>query len=258
MIKERIQQSVEFFQSESESENETETNLELVDVQELTESNNNDNIQEKDELASCLSNSEDTENNPNNENINTLTKSPRSSSPNIIDDKSTDATIEKETEKIAEKNKLASKSSLILSLIDSDFKPVLGGDPNKLIDLETGELIDRKPTGIEKLMERAMWSMKKPKKDLITESKTSCNVLKVDNGHMEVVTLNINTNNYEENNDKEIIKPRASYIALKKHLKEVMQNKRVEELKKRKEETEKIKKKCEDLIDDEVKLYLTK
>lgn len=253
-MKERIQQSVEFFVSESESDNEKETDFEITDNNELIKSNdNNDNTGNDDAQVICDSNSKDVGNNmesseQSNSNACNI-DAPASSSdycdPNII--------MPDKKEELPK----SSKKSLILALVDSGFKPVLGGDPKKLIDLETGELIDRQPTGVEKLMERAMLSMKKPKKNLSTEPKTSCNILAVENGKMETVTLNINTRNYEENLDKETIKPRANYIVLKKRLEEVMRRKRMEELKKRKEETEKVNKKCEDLIDGEVKSYFS-
>lgn len=137
----------------------------------------------------------------------------------------------------AKTSESTSKRSLLSTLINSDFKPVIGGDPKKLIDLETGDLIDRKPTGIETLLERAMSSIKKPQKQSTTDHRSSCNVLTMENDKLEIINVNFNTGNREES-DKDIIKPRADYIALKKRLKDVMIKKRLEEIKKRSERSE--------------------
>lgn len=265
----RIQESVDFFHARNELDNENEKDENDIEM----ESNCEDKVVEHNNTIDCTDRSDTTS-----ENIQTIEKSKVFVEENIANDSltpidpvinsqkspengiKTDVTNGTEIRCVQEDGvvttpKVKSMRLLMSTLIDSNFKPVIAGDSKKLIDLETGELIDRKPTGVECLMERAMSSMKKPKKNAEKDVKTPCSILSVEDGKMELLTLNINTRNVEES-DKNTIKPRAHYVALKKHLKDIMRNKRLEELKKRSEETtEHADKNCQYSSDEEEVLF---
>ncbi|KAI8126260.1 putative claspin [Lucilia cuprina] len=108
--------------------------------------------------------------------------------------------------------------------------PSLSGDPNKLIDLETGNLIEKKYTGIENLMKRLM-STVKARKSKTTEA---CNILSVENGKLEISKVNISLT--ETKDVQKEPKPGAAYFELKKNLKEIIKKKRLEELNKKQED----------------------
>ncbi|XP_065361839.1 claspin [Calliphora vicina] len=108
--------------------------------------------------------------------------------------------------------------------------PSLSGDPNKLIDLETGDLIEKKPTGIENLMKRLMATVKNKK------SKTSeaCNIVSLENGKLEISKVNISVT--ETKDIQKEPKPGAAYFELKKNLKEIIKKKRMDEINKKQED----------------------
>ncbi|XP_073837927.1 claspin [Musca autumnalis] len=123
--------------------------------------------------------------------------------------------------------------------------PSLSGDPNKLIDLETGDLVERKPTGVENLMQRLMCNTKGRK----SKTNETCNILSTDNGKIEITKVNVTLTDEKDPNTKEP-KPRAAYFELKKNLKEIIKNKRLQELHK-KQEDEAEHAKCLEEDDDE-------
>lgn len=119
----------------------------------------------------------------------------------------------------------------ILATKNLKDSPSLSGDPNKLIDLETGDLVERKPTGVENLMKRLMCNAKGRK------SKTNevCNILSTDNGKLEITKVNVSLTDEKDPTTSEP-KPRAAYFELKKNLKEIIKKKRLEELHKKQED----------------------
>ncbi|KAM7356840.1 claspin [Cochliomyia hominivorax] len=108
--------------------------------------------------------------------------------------------------------------------------PSLSGDPNKLIDLETGNLIEKKPSGIENLMKRLMSTVKARK----SKGMETCNILSVENGKLEMSKVNISLTDSKEVQKEP--KPGAAYFELKKNLKEIIKKKRLEELNKKQED----------------------
>uniref|UniRef100_A0A1I8NTF8 Claspin n=1 Tax=Stomoxys calcitrans TaxID=35570 RepID=A0A1I8NTF8_STOCA len=108
--------------------------------------------------------------------------------------------------------------------------PSLSGDPNKLIDLETGDLVERKPSGIENLMKRLMSTVR----DRKSKPNETCSILSTENGKLEITKVNISLK--EEQDPNKDPKPRAAYFELKKNLKEIIKKKRLEELHKKQED----------------------
>lgn len=108
--------------------------------------------------------------------------------------------------------------------------PSLSGDPNKLIDLETGDLVERKPTGVENLMQRLMNTVKARK----SKTNETCNILSTENGKLEITKVNISLTD-DKDSSKEP-KPRAAYFELKKNLKEIIKKKRLEEMHKKQDD----------------------
>lgn len=108
--------------------------------------------------------------------------------------------------------------------------PSLSGDPDKLIDLETGNLIEKKPTGIENLMKRLMSTVKARK----SKGSETCSILSVENGKLEMSKVNISLT--ETKDVQKEPKPGAAYFELKKNLKEIIKKKRLEELNKKQED----------------------
>lgn len=108
--------------------------------------------------------------------------------------------------------------------------PSLSGDPNKLIDLETGNLIEKKPTGIENLMKRLMATVKHKK----SKKSEICNILSVENGKLEMSKVNVSLT--ETKNLQKEPKPGAAYFELQKSLKEIIKKKRLDELHKKQED----------------------
>uniref|UniRef100_A0A1A9W7N3 Claspin n=1 Tax=Glossina brevipalpis TaxID=37001 RepID=A0A1A9W7N3_9MUSC len=111
------------------------------------------------------------------------------------------------------------------------IKPSLSGDPSKLINLETGDLIEKKPNGMESLMQRLMSTVKVQKPKALER----CNILTLENGNLEVTSVNVNIKG-DENSVKKEPRPGAAYFKLKKNLKQIIRKKRLEELHKKQEE----------------------
>uniref|UniRef100_A0A1A9V8Y7 Claspin n=1 Tax=Glossina austeni TaxID=7395 RepID=A0A1A9V8Y7_GLOAU len=111
------------------------------------------------------------------------------------------------------------------------LNPSLSGDPSKLINLETGDLIEKQPNGVENLMQRLMSTVKVHK----TKTLERCNILAFENDKLEVTSINVNIHGDETSIKKEP-KPGAAYFELKKNLKEIIKKKRLEELCKKQEE----------------------
>lgn len=124
--------------------------------------------------------------------------------------------------------------------------PSLSGDPNKLIDLETGNLIEKKPSGIENLMKRLMSTVKARK----AKTSDNCNILSVENGKLEVSNVKISVT--EIKNVQKEAKPGAAYFELKNNLKEIIKKKRLEELHKKQEDDLEF---CKCLEDDDDEDY---
>ena len=108
--------------------------------------------------------------------------------------------------------------------------PSLSGDPNKLIDLETGNLIEKKPTGIDNLMKRLMATVKHKK----SKKSEICNILSVENGKLEMSKVNVSLT--ETKDLQKEPKPGAAYFELQKSLKEIIKKKRLDELNKKQED----------------------
>ncbi|XP_075161029.1 claspin [Haematobia irritans] len=118
----------------------------------------------------------------------------------------------------------------LLAMKNLTPSPSLSGDPNKLIDLETGNLVERKPTGIENLMKRLMSTVKGRK----SKNNETCDILSTENGKIEITKVNISLK--EENDPNKEPKPRAAYFELKKNLKEIIKKKRLQEIHKKQED----------------------
>uniref|UniRef100_A0A1B0FFV9 Uncharacterized protein n=1 Tax=Glossina morsitans morsitans TaxID=37546 RepID=A0A1B0FFV9_GLOMM len=109
--------------------------------------------------------------------------------------------------------------------------PSLSGDPSKLINLETGDLMEKQPNGVENLMQRLMSTVKVHK----TKTLERCNILAFENDKLKVTSVNVNIHGDESSIKKEP-KPGAAYFELKKNLKEIIKKKRLEKLCKKREE----------------------
>lgn len=123
--------------------------------------------------------------------------------------------------------------------------PSLSGDPNKLIDLETGNLIEKKPAGIENLMKRLMATVKNKK----SKKSEVCNILSVENGKLEMSKVNVSLT--ETKDLQKEPKPGAAYFELKKNLKEIIKKKRLDELNKKQEDEQEYNKCLADDDDDD-------
>ncbi|EDV50912.1 claspin [Drosophila erecta] len=116
----------------------------------------------------------------------------------------------------------------------SDESPSLKGDPNMVIDLETGDMFAKKPTGVDDLLNRLM-KTREAKKHKTTET---VNILSTEHGKLEMSKVSIHL--HEEEFAKEP-KPGAGYIKMQEHLKTLITRKRMEDLRKKQaEEQEKI------------------
>ncbi|XP_017014336.2 claspin [Drosophila takahashii] len=115
-----------------------------------------------------------------------------------------------------------------------DVSPSLKGDANMVIDLETGDMFAKKPTGVEDLLKRLM-KTREAKKHKTTET---VNILSTEHGKLEMSKVNIHL--HEEEIMKEP-KPGAGYIKMQEQLKSLITKKRMEELRKKQaEEQEKM------------------
>lgn len=113
--------------------------------------------------------------------------------------------------------------------------PKLSGSSNMLIDLESGDVIPKKPTGVDKLFQRFLKSNGKlasPK----TPKETTVKVLSAENGKLEMTTLNVSLSKDNTPKTKEP-KPYEAYFKLKENLKTLIQRKRQEDFSKKVEES---------------------
>ncbi|KMY97571.1 claspin [Drosophila simulans] len=115
-----------------------------------------------------------------------------------------------------------------------DESPSLKGDPNMVIDLETGDMFAKKPTGVDDLLNRLM-KTREAKKHKTTET---VNILTTEHGKLEMSKVSIHL--HEEEIAKEP-KPGAGYLKMQEHLKTLITKKRMEDLRKKQaEEQEKM------------------
>ncbi|XP_061392790.1 claspin [Musca vetustissima] len=256
LMEERAKEATEFFKSESEEEEEEEVfkdndgvidkpmdqqNLENNDPKpatELTENNSEPLQLTEEEMAEILAAEEQQETTEDNQNTDAA-----STSKVLITEVIELPKLDMNTVKISPVKKppppaapqQTPRNSLnikqILATKNLKGRPSLSGDPNKLIDLETGDLVERKPTGVENLMQRLMCNTKGRK------SKTNevCNILSTENGKVEITKINVSLTDEKDPTTKEP-KPRAAYFELKKNLKEIIKKKRLEELNKKQED----------------------
>ncbi|XP_016966732.2 claspin [Drosophila biarmipes] len=116
----------------------------------------------------------------------------------------------------------------------SDVSPSLKGDANMVIDLETGDMFAKKPTGVDDLLIRLM-KTREAKKHKTTET---VNILTTEHGKLEMSKVSIHLHEEEINKDP---KPGAGYIKMQEHLKSLITKKRMEDLRKKQaEEQEKM------------------
>ncbi|XP_017060070.1 claspin isoform X2 [Drosophila ficusphila] len=114
-----------------------------------------------------------------------------------------------------------------------DESPSLKGDANMVIDLETGDMFAKKPTGVDDLLKRLM-KTREAKKHKTTET---VNILTTDHGKLEMSKVSIHL--HEEEIAKEP-KPGAGYMKMQEQLKSLITKKRMEDLRKKKAEEEKM------------------
>lgn len=122
------------------------------------------------------------------------------------------------------------KPEIDYNLISFDTKPdivTLKGDPNSLIDLETGDVISKKPSGPEELFERFL----KHKKKSVHKDTAKLGLCSTDSGkiNLDIITVHVH-------DDDDIIKettPGSAYVKLKKTLEEKMAEDRRRECLKR-------------------------
>ncbi|KAH8324016.1 hypothetical protein KR074_007257, partial [Drosophila pseudoananassae] len=128
----------------------------------------------------------------------------------------------------------------------SDVSPSLKGDTNMVIDLETGDMFAKKPTGVDDLLQRLM-KTREAKKHKTTET---VNILTTQHGKLEMSKVNYHHHDEEPVNKEP--KPGAAYIKMQEQLKSLIAKKRVEELKKKQaEEQEKMAEDEEEMDVDE-------
>ncbi|EDW18077.1 uncharacterized protein Dmoj_GI12289 [Drosophila mojavensis] len=112
----------------------------------------------------------------------------------------------------------------------SDISPSLKGDANMVIDLETGDMFAKKPTGVDDLLQRLM-KTREAKKHKTTET---VNILSAAHGKLELSKVSIHL--HEEEPVIKEQKPGAAYLKMQDHLKTLITNKRMEELRKKQAE----------------------
>ncbi|XP_068149650.1 claspin [Drosophila tropicalis] len=112
----------------------------------------------------------------------------------------------------------------------SDVSPSLKGDVNMVIDLDTGDMFAKKPTGVDDLLQRLM-KTREAKKHKTTET---VNILSTEHGKVELSKVNIHLHDEEPVNKEQ--KPGAAYIKMQEQLKSLITKKRLEDLRKKKAE----------------------
>ncbi|XP_030570454.1 claspin [Drosophila novamexicana] len=120
----------------------------------------------------------------------------------------------------------------------SDVSPSLKGDANMVIDLETGDMFAKKPTGVDDLLQRLI-KTRETKKHKTTET---VNILSTAHGKLELSKVSIHLHEEEPVNKEQ--KPGAAYQKMQEHLKTLITKKRMEELRKKQAEE------MEDAVDD--------
>ncbi|XP_017071440.1 claspin [Drosophila eugracilis] len=110
-----------------------------------------------------------------------------------------------------------------------DVSPSIKGDANMVIDLETGDMFSKKPTGVDDLLKRLM-KTREAKKHKTTET---VNILTTEHGKLEMSKVSIHL--HEEEIAKEP-KPGAGFMKMQEHLKSLITKKRMEDLQKKKAE----------------------
>lgn len=133
-------------------------------------------------------------------------------------------------------------------LMEGSFKacPALTGDPDMMIDLDTGDVLPKTPSGPELLLQRFVkCSGKKAHKA------TSVDILSTDKGVVEMNTVKLDLEQEERDpNGKEPV-PGAAYMKLKQSLWEKMEQARRNSLLKKQQETQSVKKIDDDEEDEE-------
>ncbi|KAM8709654.1 hypothetical protein ACLKA7_016460 [Drosophila subpalustris] len=111
-----------------------------------------------------------------------------------------------------------------------DVSPSLKGDANMLIDLETGDMFAKKPTGVDDLLQRLM-KTREAKKHKTTET---VNILSTAHGKLELSKVSIHLHEEEPVNKEQ--KPGAAYIKMQEQLKSLITKKRMEDMRKKQAE----------------------
>ncbi|KAH8302928.1 hypothetical protein KR044_012035, partial [Drosophila immigrans] len=109
----------------------------------------------------------------------------------------------------------------------TDVSPSLKGDPNMVIDLETGDMFAKKPTGVDDLLLRLM-KTREAKKHKTTET---VNILSTTHGKVELSKVSIHLHEEEPVNKEQ--KPGAAYQKMQEHLKDLINKKRMEDMRKK-------------------------
>ncbi|BFF98850.1 claspin [Drosophila madeirensis] len=114
----------------------------------------------------------------------------------------------------------------------ADVSPSLRGDATMLIDLETGDMFAKKPTGVDDLLQRLM-KTREAKKHKATET---VHILSTAHGKLEMSKVNIQL--HEEEPVHKDAAPGAAYAKMQEQLKTRITQKRMEELRKKQAEEE--------------------
>ncbi|KAH8415473.1 hypothetical protein KR222_000369, partial [Zaprionus bogoriensis] len=126
-----------------------------------------------------------------------------------------------------------------------DVSPSLKGDANMVIDLETGDMFAKKPTGVDDLLQRLM-KTREAKKHKTTET---VNILSTAHGKLELSKVSIHL--HEEEPVNKDPKPGAAYLKMQEHLKSLITKKRMEEMRKKKAEEQQQEEENDDMDVDE-------
>ncbi|KAL5292389.1 CLSPN family protein [Megaselia abdita] len=123
----------------------------------------------------------------------------------------------------------------LLNIPKLSDSPRLSGSSDMLIDLESGDIVPKKPTGVDKLFQRFLKSNGKfnsPKSPM----ETTVKVLSAENGKLEMTSLNVSISKDNTPKNKEP-KPYEAYFKLKENLKTLIQKKRQEDFSKKVEDS---------------------
>ncbi|XP_034482850.1 claspin [Drosophila innubila] len=111
-----------------------------------------------------------------------------------------------------------------------DVSPSLKGDANMVIDLETGDMFPKKPTGVDDLLQRLM-KTREAKKHKTTET---VNILSTSHGKLELSKVSIHLHEEEPVNKEQ--KPGAAFTKMQEQLKSLITKKRMEDMRKKQAE----------------------